>query len=60
MDGRVLAEAMSASEGTPARATNETMQATKKFRAGTWRQQLQISRMSSTIYFDEGNGEFAR
>ena len=60
MDGRVLAEAMSAGEGIPARATNETMEATKKFRAGTWRQQLQISRMSSTIYFDEGNGAFTR
>ena len=60
MDGRVLAEAMSANEGAPAQAAKETMEGTKKFPAGTWRQHLQISRMGSTIYFDEGNGMFTR
>jgi len=34
MDGRVLAEAMLASEGTPARAANETIEASKKFQPG--------------------------
>jgi arylsulfatase A-like enzyme len=60
MDGRVLAEAMSVNEGAPAQAAKETMEATKKFPAGMWRQHLQISRIGSAIYFDEGNGEFAR
>src|SRR5437899_4720908 len=60
MDGRVLAEAMSASEGAPARATNETIEASKKFPAGTWRQHLTISQVGSTVYFDEGNGGLTR
>jgi predicted AlkP superfamily pyrophosphatase or phosphodiesterase len=60
MDGRVLAEAMSAGELMPAQAAKETMEASKKFPAGTWRQQLQVSRVGSTAYFDEGNGAFTR
>jgi len=60
MDGRVLAEAMSAGELMPAQAAKETMEASKKFPAGTWHQQLQVSRMGSTAYFDEGNGAFTR
>jgi arylsulfatase A-like enzyme len=60
VDGRVLAEAMSAGEGEVAQPAKETMEATKKFPAGTWRQHLQISRTGSTIYFDEGNGAFTR
>ena len=60
MDGRVLSEAMSASESTPAQATAETMEASKKFPAGTWRQHLMISHVGLTVYFDEGNGAFQR
>ncbi len=60
MDGRVLAEAMSASEGTPARAANETIEVSKKFPAGTWQQHLTVSQVGSTVYFDEGNGWFKR
>jgi arylsulfatase A-like enzyme len=60
MDGRVLAEAISASEGTPARAANETMEVLKKFPAGTWQQHLTVSQVGSTVYFDEGNGWFKR
>ena len=60
MDGRVLAEAMLASEGTPARAANETIEASKKFQPGTWRQHLTLSQVGSTVYFDEGNGGFKR
>jgi len=59
MDGRVLVEAMT-SENTPLpKAGTENLEATKKFSAGTWRQQLKISRVGSTSYFDEGNGAFA-
>lgn len=56
MDGRVLGEAMD--EKLAARGTTETLEATKKFAAGTWRQQLKISKVGSTIYLDEGNGAF--
>jgi hypothetical protein len=34
------------------------IEATKHFRSGTWRQSLQVSRVGSTIYLDEGNGAF--
>jgi len=34
----------------------KTIEATKDFPTGTWRQSLQISRVGSTIYLDEGNG----
>jgi arylsulfatase A-like enzyme len=39
--------------------TNE-IEATKDFPSGTWRQSLQISRVGSTIYLDEGNGDFQK
>jgi hypothetical protein len=58
MDGRVLTEAMSTKEAAPMQPAMETMEAAKKFREGTWRQHLQISRVGSTIYLDEGNGVF--
>jgi arylsulfatase A-like enzyme len=66
MDGRVLSEAMTGRVGAlrrpdaaarrPYQAT--TSEATKDFRSGTWRQSLQISRVGSSIYLDEGNGVF--
>src|SRR4029077_13572971 len=36
----------------------KTIEATKDFSAGHWRQSLKISRVGSTIYLDEGNGGF--
>jgi len=60
MDGRILTEAMSTSETAPSQPAKETMEATKKFPTGTWRQHLQISRVGSTIYLDEGTGAFTR
>jgi arylsulfatase A-like enzyme len=58
MDGRILSEAMTGaiSSGQP---ETKRIEATKHFRSGTWRQSLQISRVGSTIYLDEGNGAFA-
>jgi predicted AlkP superfamily pyrophosphatase or phosphodiesterase len=56
MDGRVLTEAMS--EANAASPKVENLEATKKFSAGAWRQHLQISRVGSTTYVDEGNGGF--
>jgi hypothetical protein len=59
MDGRVLAEAMNSSATTPTKVA-ESFEATRKFPTGTWHQQLQISRVDSTVYLDEGNGGFSR
>ncbi|MGC1323444.1 MAG: alkaline phosphatase family protein [Candidatus Udaeobacter sp.] len=57
MDGRILSEAMTVA--MPSRPPEtKTIEATKHFRSGTWRQSLQISRVGSTIYLDEGNGAF--
>jgi hypothetical protein len=58
MDGRILSEAMTVA--MPSRPPEtKTIEATKHFRTGTWRQSLQISRVGSAIYLDEGNGAFA-
>jgi arylsulfatase A-like enzyme len=59
MDGRILEEAMIGSTILPS-AETETVETTKKFPTGTWHQHLQISRVGSTIYLDEGNGKFRR
>src|SRR5437762_8278462 len=60
LDGRILSEAMTDSD--PATATlkpeNKMIEATKAFPTGSWRQSLQISRVGSTIYLDQGNGAF--
>jgi hypothetical protein len=37
----------------------KTIEATQDFPSGSWRQSLQISRVGSTVYLDEGNGEFS-
>jgi arylsulfatase A-like enzyme len=73
LDGRILSEVMvnsgqgaasrngglQSAEPAPSRKPEtQTIEATKHFRSGTWRQSLQISRVSSTIYLDEGNGAF--
>jgi hypothetical protein len=59
MDGRILSEAMSVA--MPSREPEtKTIEAKKHFRSGTWRQSLQISRVGSTIYLDEGSGAFVR
>jgi arylsulfatase A-like enzyme len=57
MDGRVLSEAMTAA--TPSqKPKTKTIEATKHFQSGTWRQSLQVSWVGSTTYLDEGNGAF--
>jgi arylsulfatase A-like enzyme len=69
MDGRILSEAMTRRVGAlrrlpkafgTARESDQTttIKATRTFPSGTWRQSLQISRVDSTIYLDEGNGAF--
>ena len=72
LDGRILSEAMTAPaslrEAAAGKANVEmpglkpetkTIEATKDFPSGSWRQSLQISRVGSTVYLDEGNGEFS-
>jgi hypothetical protein len=67
MDGRILTEAMAGRVGAlprpdaTARESGQTttIKATRTFSPGTWRQSLQISRVGSTVYLDEGNGAFA-
>jgi len=57
MDGRILSEAMTVA--MPSREPEtKRIEAIKHFRSGRWRQSLQISRVGSTIYLDEGNGAF--
>jgi predicted AlkP superfamily pyrophosphatase or phosphodiesterase len=74
LDGRILSEVMvdsgaeapssngglqSAAPAGSRKPETSTLQATKNFPSGTWRQSFQISRVGSTIYLDEGNGAFA-
>ena len=60
MDGRILSEAMvnSGPAVVNPKAEIKTTEAIKDFASGTWRESLQISRVGSTVYLDEGNGEF--
>ena len=62
MDGRILSEAMV--NGDPLTAglkpETKTTEAVKDLPTGTWRQSLKISRVGSTVYLDEGNGQFQK
>jgi arylsulfatase A-like enzyme len=58
MDGRILSEAIVHSDMPRLKLESKTIEAAKDFPSGTWRQSLQISRVGSTIYLDEGNGAF--
>jgi arylsulfatase A-like enzyme len=57
-DGRILSEAMVEGRAALPKPETETIEATREFPSGTWRQSLRISRVGSTIYLDEGNGAF--
>jgi arylsulfatase A-like enzyme len=56
-DGRVLSEAMTGDSAMP-RAVTNTLEFTRKFSSGQWRQHLRLSRVGETTYIDEGNGAF--
>jgi arylsulfatase A-like enzyme len=60
LDGRILSEAMIKVDRATVGLKPETkaIEATKDFTAGTWRQSLQISRVRSTEYLNQGNGVF--
>jgi arylsulfatase A-like enzyme len=57
LDGRILFEAMTG-DSAPLRAVTETLEVTRKFPSGQWRQHLHVSRVGETFYLDEGNGTF--
>ena len=67
MDGRILSEAMTRSRNGGLQSTKaalstkpetQTIETTRHFQSGTWRQSLQISRVGSTMYLDQGNGAY--
>jgi len=58
VDGRILSEAMVNKDAMMLKPENRRIEGTKDFSTGTWRQSLQISRVGSTEYLDEGNGRF--
>jgi predicted AlkP superfamily pyrophosphatase or phosphodiesterase len=58
MDGRILSEAMMMTDVSAPKSETKTSEAFRQFSAGKWRQTLEISRIGSTIYVDEGNGAF--
>jgi arylsulfatase A-like enzyme len=58
MDGRVLSEAMNKTDKQTLKAETETIEATSNFPLGKWRQYLKTSRVGSTTYLDEGNGNY--
>ena len=57
-DGRVLSEAMTGESAKPPNAVTQTLEFTRKFSSGQWRQHLRLSRVGESVYFDEGNGAF--
>jgi arylsulfatase A-like enzyme len=59
LDGRILSEAMIDINMPALKRETKTIEATKHFPSGSWRQSLQISRVGPTNYLDEGNGAFA-
>jgi arylsulfatase A-like enzyme len=60
LDGRMVSEAMANASPTKPNVETKTIEATRDFSVGRWRQSLKVSRVGSTIYLDEGNGGFER
>ena len=60
VDGRVLAEALVRHDEPLPQIERSTLETTKTFPSGVWRQQIQVSKLGSHIYFDEGSGRFER
>ena len=59
LDGRSLHEVIrKRSESTSPTVSNRTLEASRGFNDGQWKQKLRVSRFSTVDYFDEGNGEF--
>jgi len=56
-DGRVLTEALNSRFPKP-EPLSKTLDASRHFSGGEWRQHMRVSLVAETIYFDEGNGAF--
>jgi predicted AlkP superfamily pyrophosphatase or phosphodiesterase len=57
MDGRVLSEALIDQQEAPEKPTEQTIQANRDLGFLTWHQYLKITRVGSTLYYEEGNGQ---
>lgn len=60
MDGRVLVEAMNGRTNGYPKPETTTLEAAREFPEGQWRQTVQVSRVGTTLYFDESSGEFKK
>jgi len=59
LDGRSLHEVMrKRTEDKSLPVTSHTLEASRDFTDGRWKQTLKVSRFPTIDYFDEGNGEF--
>ena len=57
MDGRVLAEALVTGQAITMRSEPQTLEAARDLGFRVWHQFLKLSRVGSSVYYDEGNGE---
>ncbi|MDQ6912706.1 MAG: alkaline phosphatase family protein [Verrucomicrobiota bacterium] len=55
LDGRILSEAMKDGSNAPAKTETRTLETSRNFTAGTWRQYLKITHVAGHDYIDEGN-----
>jgi arylsulfatase A-like enzyme len=60
LDGRIVSESMTNASPAKPNVETKTIEATRDFSVGRWRQSLKVSRVGSTTYLDEGNGEFQK
>jgi arylsulfatase A-like enzyme len=58
LDGRILTEALVTSSESPVKPETTTAEAVRQLPNGRWRQWLRTSRAGTTIYLDEGNGNY--
>ncbi|MGI9088297.1 MAG: alkaline phosphatase family protein [Chthoniobacterales bacterium] len=57
LDGRILSEALPNESKKLPLVKKETVETTRTFPGGVWRQYLQLSKIGPEVYVDEGNGE---
>src|SRR6185295_1989001 len=57
LDGRILSESLT-QDSTPLHSVTNTIEQTREFPDGKWRQYLRTTRLGETTYFDQGNGTF--
>ena len=60
LDGRIVSESMTNASPAKPNVETKTIEATRDSPVGRWRQSLKVSRVGSTTYLDEGNGEFQK